>query len=107
MSENMSEVLRACTQLTAAKKPITVALVKAKLSKPLPLATIFSGIQRFKSATSSKEIEALAVAYPDNQEAPTDEQLPIETLKRMQAQISALQDQVTGLQAEVEALKSK
>lgn len=107
MSENISEILNACAQLKADKKPITIALVKSKLSRPFPLASIVSGIQRFKSATSVNEVNALLDEARQQDEGNQEFDLSLDTFKTMQDQIATLKNQVKALQAEVAALKSK
>ncbi len=60
------EIQKACAQLAAAGKNISVALVKARVSKQVPLAMVISAVQKWRddpkaaAANSAKQPEKTA-----------------------------------------------
>ncbi|MBN7821415.1 hypothetical protein KJY73_19270 [Bowmanella sp. Y26] len=56
---NADYILSLCQELAAAGKAPSVALVKAKAQKPIPLADILSVLQKWKQAPAQMAAQAL------------------------------------------------
>ncbi len=92
----MDEIFKIANQLHAQGQTPTTALIKARLTKPVPIPTIISALQRWKQnpdkfKTVSHEAENTPAENP--QQAMTQEQ-----------QIAELQEQVALLQRQVSQL---
>lgn len=101
----MDEIFRIANQLAANGQTPSTALVKARLSQPVPMATLITAIQRWKQNPEAYK----ALGFPGQHE-PADATQPQEEtaatqLEMLQRQVDQLQQQVTMLARRVSLLE--
>ena len=100
----IEQVLATAKSIASSGKTPSLALIKSRLGKQLPMPILVQGLQRFK-ALSKEEVAALVfdTTTIDNQEP---EQTTTDTIAALATQITALQLQQLQLIARIEALES-
>ena len=100
----IEQVLATAKSIASSGKTPSLALIKSRLGKQLPMPILVQGLQRFK-ALSKEEVAALVfdTTTVDNQEP---EQTTTDTIAALATQITALQLQQLQLIARIEALES-
>lgn len=104
MSHNqaINRVIEACQSLNSQNKAPSIALVKTRLSTPLPLAVIVRGIQQFKN---NPNIEIKNVAL-ETATSTADNKTDQQRIQQLESQVSNLTNEVKALQVLVADLMS-
>ena len=97
---SLHTVITVCQALTNEGKKPTTALVRSRLSSPLPLATVMKGIKSF-NANPRVDIPAPIKANEQSEEECCQ---CSKKVRELQAQVNKLSQSLTTLQAQVAAL---
>ena len=89
---NFSEIFKICQQLNEAGKDPSVALIKARLSRPVPLPQVIAGLKQWRNNTDKKM---------DNKVEESDTVTPL----NLEPRVEALESTVERLMKELERLK--
>lgn len=100
----MHPVIKIAAQLESEGKTPSLALVKHRLSQPMPMAEIIKALQQYRASPTT--FQKQLTEEPDTQEqpkAPVTDQKTI--LNEIQKEIAELKTEVAQLKAEIAKLK--